>query len=188
MDTTRFEVFYDGDCPLCLKEIRMLSGWTGAGRILFTDIAPDFSAEEATGRTHEQLMAEIYGRLPSGESSPAWRCSGSSMARSDSASCLRPAAGRCSRRSSTGPTCSSPGTASASPVAARPRRPGHLLRPLHLTRRLGGAHILGFDQPIQAIVIGGSGSVGGAFVSALLAHPGGRVWASRGPRRARPRV
>ena len=69
MPTTTFEVFYDGDCPLCLKEIRMLQ-WMDRkrNRITFTDIAnPLFDAEPETGKTHDELMAEIYGRLPSGE-------------------------------------------------------------------------------------------------------------------------
>ena len=69
MNTHQFEVFYDGDCPLCLKEIRMLQ-WMDRNnhRIAFTDIAaPGFDAVETTGKTYDELMAEIYGRLPSGE-------------------------------------------------------------------------------------------------------------------------
>ena len=69
MTTETFEVFYDGDCPLCMKEIRMLQ-WMDRNnhRILFTDIAaPDFNATAMTGKTQDELMAEIYGRLPSGE-------------------------------------------------------------------------------------------------------------------------
>ena len=65
----QFEVFYDGDCPLCMKEIGMLQ-WMDKknGNILFTDIAaPDFDAVGTTGLTMDDLMAEIYGRLPSGE-------------------------------------------------------------------------------------------------------------------------
>ncbi len=64
-----FEVFFDGDCPLCIKEIRLLR-WMDRRkqRIRFTDIAlPTFKAEETTGKTQEELMSEIYGRLPSGE-------------------------------------------------------------------------------------------------------------------------
>ncbi len=69
MATVSFEVFYDGDCPLCMKEIRMLQWMDRKNeRILFTDIAaPDFNAKSATGKTQDELMAEIYGRLPSGE-------------------------------------------------------------------------------------------------------------------------
>jgi predicted DCC family thiol-disulfide oxidoreductase YuxK len=61
------EVFYDGECPLCLREVRMLERLDrGRGRIVFTDIAaPDFSAA-AHGRTQAELMAEIHGRLPDG--------------------------------------------------------------------------------------------------------------------------
>ncbi len=69
MPNETFEVFYDGDCPLCMKEIRMLQ-WMDRNnnKIVFTDIAAsDFDAVEATGKTHDELMAEIYGRLPSGQ-------------------------------------------------------------------------------------------------------------------------
>ena len=61
------EVFYDGECPLCLREVRMLERLDrGRGRIVFTDIAAtDFSAA-AHGRTQAELMAEIHGRLPDG--------------------------------------------------------------------------------------------------------------------------
>lgn len=58
------EVFYDGDCPLCKVEINMLRRWDKRQRIRFTDIAAaDFSPDEV-GVTFDQLMAEIYGRLP----------------------------------------------------------------------------------------------------------------------------
>lgn len=61
------EVFFDGGCPLCLKEINMLRRWDRRGRIRFTDIdAPEFSAA-ALGKTQAELMAEIHGRLPNGE-------------------------------------------------------------------------------------------------------------------------
>lgn len=61
------EVFYDGDCPLCLREVRMLQRLDrGRGKIVFTDIAaPEFDAR-AHGRTHDDFMAEIHGRLPDG--------------------------------------------------------------------------------------------------------------------------
>ncbi len=66
-DPWDIEVLYDGDCPLCVREIRMLQRWDRKrGRIRFTDIAaPGFDAS-AIGITHEQLMAEIHGRLPDG--------------------------------------------------------------------------------------------------------------------------
>jgi predicted DCC family thiol-disulfide oxidoreductase YuxK len=62
-----FEVFYDGDCPLCRREIEMLRRWDKKQRILFTDIAgPDFDPT-LLGKSHEELMAQIHGRLPTGE-------------------------------------------------------------------------------------------------------------------------
>lgn len=62
------EVFFDGDCPLCAREIRMLMRLDEpARRIRFTDIsAPDFDAGNV-GLSVEALMDRIHGRLPNGE-------------------------------------------------------------------------------------------------------------------------
>ena len=66
-DSPRFEVFFDGECPLCLREIRLLRRLDHRGRILFTDIAaPSFDAARV-GRSHQELMAQIHGRTPDGE-------------------------------------------------------------------------------------------------------------------------
>lgn len=63
----RFEVFYDGDCPLCMKEIRMLQRLDRRQNIRFTDImAQDFDAAEV-GVSFPSLVRFIHGRLPSGE-------------------------------------------------------------------------------------------------------------------------
>jgi predicted DCC family thiol-disulfide oxidoreductase YuxK len=60
------EVFYDGDCPLCMREIRMLMRKDRASRIEFTNIAaPTFDAA-ALGTTYAALMTRIRGRLPNG--------------------------------------------------------------------------------------------------------------------------
>jgi predicted DCC family thiol-disulfide oxidoreductase YuxK len=60
------EVFFDGDCPLCMREIRMLQRKDRHQRIAFTDIAaPAFDAEQY-GTTQAELMARIHGRLPDG--------------------------------------------------------------------------------------------------------------------------
>ena len=60
------EVFFDGDCPLCRREINQLRRWDRDGRIRFTDIAtPDFDAAEV-GVPHAELMARIHARLPDG--------------------------------------------------------------------------------------------------------------------------
>jgi predicted DCC family thiol-disulfide oxidoreductase YuxK len=62
----RVEVFFDGDCPLCVREIDMLRKLDRRGRIRFTDIAARGFEPEAYGTTREALMAEIHGRLPDG--------------------------------------------------------------------------------------------------------------------------
>ena len=60
------EVFYDSECPLCVKEIRMLERLDKKRRIRFTDIAaPDFDASEV-GVSWQQLMDRIHGRFPDG--------------------------------------------------------------------------------------------------------------------------
>lgn len=65
-DDFRVEVFFDGDCPLCVREIALLRALDRRGRVRFTDIAsPSFDAA-AVGTTFEALMAEIHGRLPDG--------------------------------------------------------------------------------------------------------------------------
>lgn len=61
------EVFFDGGCPLCQREIGLLRRWDRKQKIRFTDIsAPDFDAA-AVGKTHAELMDQIYGRLPDGQ-------------------------------------------------------------------------------------------------------------------------
>src|SRR5688572_7223684 len=61
-----FEVFYDGDCPLCRREIAGLLRLDRKHRITFTDIArPDFDAT-SLGLTHERMMAKIHGRTADG--------------------------------------------------------------------------------------------------------------------------
>lgn len=65
-DDHEVEVFFDGDCPLCLREIRMLQRLDRDGHILFTDIAAPGFDPSGTGRKWDELMARIHGRLPDG--------------------------------------------------------------------------------------------------------------------------
>jgi len=60
------EVFFDGQCPLCVREINMLRRLDRAGRIRFTDIADPAFDPASTGRTFEQLMDRIHARLADG--------------------------------------------------------------------------------------------------------------------------
>jgi len=60
------EVFHDGACPLCVREMRWLRRLDRHGRILFTDLsAPSFDPAPL-GLTFGALMARIHGRLPDG--------------------------------------------------------------------------------------------------------------------------
>jgi predicted DCC family thiol-disulfide oxidoreductase YuxK len=62
----RIKVLYDGECPLCLREIRFLRGRDRDGRIAFEDIArPDFDPT-VYGLDRATLMARIHGVLPDG--------------------------------------------------------------------------------------------------------------------------
>lgn len=60
------EVFYDGKCPLCMREIRMLMRLDRHGRIRFTNIAAPGFDPAPLGKTQRELMARIHGRLPDG--------------------------------------------------------------------------------------------------------------------------
>lgn len=60
------EVFYDGACPLCMREIGMLRRRDHRARIRFTDIAAEGFDAGAVGLTWEALMNRIHGRLPDG--------------------------------------------------------------------------------------------------------------------------
>jgi predicted DCC family thiol-disulfide oxidoreductase YuxK len=63
----RVRVLYDGDCPLCSREVRFLERVDrGRGRIQFEDIAAaSFDAGQYGLEAHE-VMARIHGVLPNG--------------------------------------------------------------------------------------------------------------------------
>ena len=61
-----FQVFFDGDCPLCSREINFLKKLDTKNKITFTDISdPNFVASEY-GLTFDDFMVQIRGRLPDG--------------------------------------------------------------------------------------------------------------------------
>ena len=56
------EVFFDGACPLCRREIDLLRRLDRHRRVRFTDIAsPDFDTS-TLGRSHDELMERIHAR------------------------------------------------------------------------------------------------------------------------------
>ncbi len=69
----KVEVFFDGACPLCAREVAWLRRLDAGGAIAFTDIAaPDFDAVPQTGRSHDELMARIHARLIDGTPVGTW--------------------------------------------------------------------------------------------------------------------
>ena len=64
-ETWEIRVLYDGECPLCSREIRFLERLDrGRGRIAVEDIAaPSFDAG-GYGLDDAQVMARIHGALP----------------------------------------------------------------------------------------------------------------------------
>jgi predicted DCC family thiol-disulfide oxidoreductase YuxK len=66
MSACDIEVFYDGGCPLCAREIRMLRRLDRGNRIRFVDIAAAGFDAQAVGVPLEALLARIHGRLPDG--------------------------------------------------------------------------------------------------------------------------
>lgn len=62
----QIEVFFDGDCPLCKREMGLMQKLDKRRQIRFTDIAePGFQAG-SYGLTFDDFMAKIRGRLPDG--------------------------------------------------------------------------------------------------------------------------
>jgi predicted DCC family thiol-disulfide oxidoreductase YuxK len=60
-------LYYDGRCPLCMAEIHMLRARNRMGLLQFVDVsAVDFD-EAAHQVSCERAMAEMHGRLDTGE-------------------------------------------------------------------------------------------------------------------------
>jgi predicted DCC family thiol-disulfide oxidoreductase YuxK len=58
---------YDGGCPLCRREARLLRRLDrGRGRLILKDIAAKGFDPGTYGRSMSELMAEIHGVLPDG--------------------------------------------------------------------------------------------------------------------------
>lgn len=63
---TQVEVFYDGDCPLCMREMGMLKKLDKRNCIQFTNIAARDFDRERLGIEWSKLMERMHARLPDG--------------------------------------------------------------------------------------------------------------------------
>lgn len=62
------ELLYDGECPLCMREVNFLRKRdAGRGRVIFVDIADDdYNPEAHGGVDFETAMGRIHAVLPDG--------------------------------------------------------------------------------------------------------------------------
>lgn len=67
MSAPEFTILYDGECPLCRREVEMLARLdAGRGRLACVDIASPAFDPGRYGRSLETLMARIHGVRPDG--------------------------------------------------------------------------------------------------------------------------
>jgi predicted DCC family thiol-disulfide oxidoreductase YuxK len=60
------EMFFDGDCPLCAKEVAWIRWLDRRGRIRFTDIADPNFDPSAYGKSFEDFMSQMHARRSDG--------------------------------------------------------------------------------------------------------------------------
>lgn len=60
------KVLYDGDCPLCKREMAWLMRRDTRRRVAFEDIASSGFDPTRFGRTQRDVMDRIHGQLPDG--------------------------------------------------------------------------------------------------------------------------
>ena len=66
MNLWRFKILYDGECPLCRREVRFLQSRNRRGHLAFEDItAPGFDPT-VYHKTPYELMGAIHGVFPDG--------------------------------------------------------------------------------------------------------------------------
>lgn len=60
------KVFYDGECPICRREMDWLRKRTPERAVVYQDITASDFDPAIYGTTGEKLMAEIHAQLPDG--------------------------------------------------------------------------------------------------------------------------
>lgn len=66
MSNIQLEVFHDGECPLCQREMQLLRRLDRAGAIRFVDISAAGFDPLPLGVSWQMLMDRIHARLPDG--------------------------------------------------------------------------------------------------------------------------
>lgn len=67
MNKWQFKLLYDGDCPLCLKEVNWLRKYNHHERLILENISDkDFNAGKYN-KTINELMGSIHGVYPNGK-------------------------------------------------------------------------------------------------------------------------
>lgn len=68
MASWKIKLLYDGECPLCLREVKFLQKRdAGRGLVAFVNIADDnYAPEENGGISFETAMGRIHALLPDG--------------------------------------------------------------------------------------------------------------------------
>ena len=65
-ETGFLRLFFDGDCPLCKREVRFLQRLDRHQRLEFVDISAEGFSASAHGKTQDALMARMHARKPDG--------------------------------------------------------------------------------------------------------------------------
>jgi predicted DCC family thiol-disulfide oxidoreductase YuxK len=65
-DDWNFKLLFDGECPYCVKEVRLLTRLDRHGYLVAEDIADETFDPARYGKTDEQLMATMHGVYPDG--------------------------------------------------------------------------------------------------------------------------
>ncbi len=60
------KLLFDGDCPLCMREVRMLKRANRRGNLALEDIATSGFDASVYGLTQAQVMGHIHAVLPDG--------------------------------------------------------------------------------------------------------------------------
>ena len=66
-ESWKFKMLYDGECPLCMREVGMLRRKDKEGRLAFEDITGEGFDAGAYGVSFDDVYGKIHGVLPNGE-------------------------------------------------------------------------------------------------------------------------